>query len=324
MTAIRVIAAAVCALALGIIAGDVAMADVGEIAICNERVGFSTHSQSVGSTVEGAQIFTPTTTFTASGVKLPIYEFTTANLTGDTIGVRITETVDVSGTFRPDGGAVLASGTVAGEVIPLVVNPGTAAIQDLDCEADSGAGTVFEFDTPVVLSAGTAYAILMGDNSTDSVRWGVVIHNAPDYDNYDPGNFQNNTASQSSLIPSEWVDWCSLCDGADSDSGFAVYSNITPEPTGTNVNSWITTFLCVAGICDTTGKILFFGIALMGIFFSMVMKGVSSIVGMAIVWLGLLTLVESNFLPPGILFTALFVFGITYVLSLAMGRNQAQ
>lgn len=239
----------VCAIVITLIAANPVNAEVGDVEICVDTSGDTSHSQNLTNTVEAAQTFTTIESFSLTGVKIPLIQ----SGAGSTLTVGIWP---VDGSGRPNSpGGVLGNTTVSTDVLPLELD--TAADQNLQCNTTENPGQVIEFDPPILLSAATMYAIVVDGSSSGFGEWGYSINDVSGPGTgltYTGGIFWTNTASFDDNIPSDWSS-----SGGTRDSGFAVFGTIvTPDPPN-DVNSWLTNFLADFGLNSTLGKLLVAG-----------------------------------------------------------------
>lgn len=302
---------------------EIVSADVGDVEICNSRTNFNLSGISISSNVEGAQTFTPSQTFTVSGIKLPAFHLDTqpdAN-----ISFFIVPTTLSGGKLRPD--------TTAGTLATVVMNTSefpdissvTETEQALVCSSASATGTVIEFGTPAELTGGTTYAIYVDAAcGTACFRWGIPIQTAPTPNNYAGGQAYSNPSINNPAVPADWDDYCAGCVDGDSDSGFAIYSNVV-TPVENDVTSWITNFLASMGMDSPVGRILVGSMFTMFFFLILAKWGVPWILSLGLTGLFTTFLTAAFIFDPAILLglAALVMFGaMGLIFSLFFGGDK--
>lgn len=294
-------------------------AQVGNAEICNTRVGFSTHAQShTISSVEGAQTFTTTGGFTLTAVKLPLWRADPDDA-DTTVTIRITGTTANSGALLvpdPSNTLVTQSFTIT-QTYSLAGVPTSS--QSLDCEPESGVGTLFTFTTPVVLDGSETYAILTDGGG----RTGVVLDNAPAYDNYSGGRYWFNGSVDSEGTPDDWDSYCTPCTPDGSDAGFAVFNDIaTPPATPEDIDDWLEEYLELFNLNDSLGRIIFAAGVALAIIIMGILGGIKPIITLMIAGLFGFGITLAGIIPPFIILSVLAVFFVMGMIGWLILRDQ--
>lgn len=226
-----------------------ASAQIGDVIDCRPSDGSSNHSEGFGSGEFLAQTFLATESGLVSAVKVPVTRISGSN----TFDVFLYPTADVSGTQRPDlSGAPLASLLNVG-MTTLPNSAGTFADQALACNTTDKPGQVFEFTTPVFVSSGTTYAIVIDPNTGG--EWNAEL-TAIIGDVYPAGHFDScNSAAPLFRNCADPADWA--IEGATGDeSAFAVFGIVVTPPAERTIDTWIVNLLNAMGMNSPMGRLL--------------------------------------------------------------------
>lgn len=287
-----------------LIAAAPVSAQVGDTILCNPSTGVGTNDIPLSANAEAAQTFTAPETFTLTAVKLPLQRISSPS---GTFTVRITDTttegeVSALGDLNPsvDTDVVHSSVTLSKMLLPEAT--GTSADQNLSCDPDNDIGYMVELTTPVVLSEGVVYAIVADATSTPgNVQWAIVT--SPD--SLADGQAGTNTVSFDEGVPEEW----GLAYGAETDSGFALYSNIITPVDPFTIDSGFREYLSRIGLNDVNGKTLFFGIVFAALSMIMMLNGVKGYITMGFIFLVMTVFAGEEYITPTIyLGTILMMF----------------
>lgn len=306
------------AVALLIIASVPASAQVGDTVLCNPVTGSSTHDKGLSSAVEAAQTFEAPETFTLTAVKLPLQRNGSPS---GTFTLRITDTttdgeVSPLGSFNPSVDTDVTHSSVSINKTELPEASGTATDQNLSCDPDdTDNGYVVELTTPVVLTQGIVYAIVVDASSTPgNVQWGISLQTGL----YTDGQAGVNDQSFDEGVPEEW----SLYNGGEFDSGFALYSNvITPDEPG-SIDTWFRDYLTNMGMNDINGKTLFFAIVMGALSVILTMNGWRGLIVMALMFLIMTVFAGEEYISTAIYLATVALMFIGVAVGWLILRNK--
>lgn len=242
----KYLAALIAAISIAVFAYSPASADVGEVEFCVPYTGdpvYSTSTQNLTNTVEGAFTFEPDTSFTVTGMKVPIYR----NGADITVTVEVWATTSTGGYLKPDvGGGNYATGTL--NSADLVEAAADVSQKTVICDKTTHPEQILEFGTPFSVSAGTRYAVVAWGESGGGAVW----HNANE-DFYADGEFFDNGSVSNRNVAADW----NASSGGGEDSGLVVYGNIFEPTQGqTVIDTRIEQALDSFGLNTPLGRIL--------------------------------------------------------------------
>lgn len=298
-----------------------ANAQVGDTVLCVPVTGTSTHDKPLSTNVEAAQTFEAPSTFTLTAVKLPLQR--NGSPTG-TFTLRITDTttegeVSPLGSFNPSVDTDVTHSSVSINKSELPEATGLAADQDLSCDPDDTEnGYVVELTTPVVLTQGIVYAIVVDASSTPgNVQWGISLQTGL----YADGQAGVNDNVENEGVPEDWA----LYNGGAFDSGFALYSNvITPDEEG-SIDTWFRDYLSQVGLNDINGKTLFFAVVMGALSVILTMNGWRGLIVMALMFLIMTVFAGEEYISAAIYLAtvALMFIGVAVGWLILRGRDTA-
>lgn len=290
-------------------------ADVGDIEICNDYAGDDgdtngMHLQGGTATsgIQRAQTFTPTTSFTATGVKVKLVHV--SGQPDTTVTVRITAT---SG-GAPATTTVYATETVSTASLPDAVLGFQDQVLTCDNVLALSTGTIIEFVTPIALTSGITYAIYFSATASPAAAY------SPGED--EGGNIYTAGSEywcNATCTPNTPGDWAIV---SNADIPFVVFNNIVvTTPVGV-ADTWVVNFLRdFLGISTFNGYLLF-GVGLIS-FLSLFLISIKippimvlMIDAMAVV-VGALSVI----FPPYIVLVITAIGGVSILLAIVAGRN---
>lgn len=257
------------------------------------------------------QVFTASGSYNVGAVKINLYQ--DPGVPATIINVYLTDTLFGGGVYAPDMNNILATQQL--DMTTLDIWDGvTPTNNSFSCDPLVLPAQVVEFATPVAVTGGVRYAIVI-DYDSGSVSgnlWVQVLSDLADGTNF--GFDCNVPTACGRLIPGTW----DLFSGAKP-APYAVFDSIvTVTPSGT-ADTWLNNFLRdFLGFDSDVGElILGFGFSLV-IIFGLLMRGVHILPTMAFAGFSLATATLALLVPIEVFLAMFALLGVSVLIGAVM------